>query len=600
MRFLNLRLILCCFYFCFCLVMAQPFQWPEAYAATSRQDSIVNTGLSSDLTSFNVLLSVDAVTETLISNSLGGPTILYRDWAGNKRLQQDNGTWNMFWAQNIEEVTPYQEYIITLREGWRWSDGEIMDVDDIVATHTLQRDPATESENYDCSVIDDDPVGIEKISQYQYRITLPKPMVNSLGRTDCRIIPEHIYMPIYEAEGAQGVKSLWGVDSDVATIVSGGPYVIKELLPGERLVLEPNPYYGEQVKAADGSALPGAKEFIVHFVEDTNAELSLVITGRLDYFYPADIDQLASISAAIRNGSIDGKLYANLGPSTLVDMISYNFNNEDSCKSSMFRDVRFRQAMSLLINRQELVETALGGAGIAAKDILTSASLPFGAEFLGDFPFNPEAGLELLTAMGFTELNDDGILMNPETECLVDFTLQYNNGNTRRSQVAIFIAQSLSPYGVKITPRGATSEIWMGSIFGGKDYDRTGKRSVDYDAQIWALAAPDVDSPSLAAALTLQGNSNSWNKSKVDIAPWELQLDSLTKQMDRTFDFDKRVEVYRQRAELMREYLPFTPLIAPNFHFYTGLSNNWADESLDAISIDLPYRPGNFISLLMK
>lgn len=587
--------------FCICsIALAQPFQWPENYAATSRPDGIINTSLASDLTSFNLIVPADSVIETLVLDNIGGPTILYRDWAGNKRLQQDNGVWNMFWAQNIEEVTPYQEYIVTLREGWRWSDGEIMDVDDIIATHTLQSDSEVASENYDCSVIDEEPVQIDKISQYQYRIKLPKPIVSLLARTDCRIIPEHIYMPVYEAEGAQGVKALWGLDSDVTTIVSGGPYTIQEILPGERLVLERNPFYGQQVKAADGSALPGAEEFIIHFVEDTNAELSLVITGRLDYYYPADIDQLASINAAIRNGSIAGKLYANLGPSTLVDMISYNFNNEDSCKSSMFRDVRFRQAMSLLINRQELVETALGGAGIAARGILTSASLPFGSEFLGDFAFDPEAGLELLAAMGFTDLNDDGILINRDTGCLVDFTLQYNNGNTRRSQSAIFIAQSLRPYGIKITPLGVVSEVWIESIAGNRDYDVTGKRSVDYDAQIWALGAPDVDSPSQAAALTLQGNANAWNKSKVDIAPWELQLDSLTKQIDRTFDFDKRVEVYRQRAELMREYLPFTPLIAPNFHFYTGLSNNWAEEALDATSIDLPYRPGNFISLLMK
>lgn len=599
MKHIDMRILVLGFFIC-SIALAQPFQWPENYAATSRPDGIINTSLTSDLKSFNLIVPADSVIETLVLDNIGGPTILYRDWAGNKRLQQDNGVWNMFWAQNIEEVTPYQEYIVTLREGWRWSDGEIMDVDDIIATHTLQSDSEVASENYDCSVIDEEPVQIDKISQYQYRIKLPKPIVSLLARTDCRIIPEHIYMPVYEAEGAQGVKALWGLDSDVTTIVSGGPYTIQEILPGERLVLERNPFYGQQVKAADGSALPGAEEFIIHFVEDTNAELSLVITGRLDYYYPADIDQLASINAAIRNGSIAGKLYANLGPSTLVDMISYNFNNEDSCKSSMFRDVRFRQAMSLLINRQELVETALGGAGIAARGILTSASLPFGSEFLGDFAFDPEAGLELLAAMGFTDLNDDGILINRDTGCLVDFTLQYNNGNTRRSQSAIFIAQSLRPYGIKITPLGVVSEVWIESIAGNRDYDVTGKRSVDYDAQIWALGAPDVDSPSQAAALTLQGNANAWNKSKVDIAPWELQLDSLTKQIDRTFDFDKRVEVYRQRAELMREYLPFTPLIAPNFHFYTGLSNNWAEEALDATSIDLPYRPGNFISLLMK
>lgn len=600
MRPLYRRTLILVVYFSFGLVMAQPFQWPETYAATSRRGGTINTSLSNNLTSFNLLLSTSDDITTLFINNLNGPSLLYRDWAGNKSFQRDNGTWNMFWAKNIEEIQANQEYIITLREGWRWSDGELMDVDDVIATHMLQSNPDIESDASACSVIDEEPVEISRISQYQYRLKLPRPIVNALGRVNCGIIPEHIYMPAFESAGAQGVQALWALDSDIESLVSGGPYKIKEFLPGERLVLERNPYYGEQVKAADGLPLPGAEEFIIHFVEDTNASLSLVITGRLDYFYPADIDQLASINSAIRNGSIDGKLYANLGPSTLVDMITYNFNNEDSCKSAMFRDVHFRQAMSMLINRDELVETALGGAGVAAKDILTTASLPFGGEFLGHFPFDPEAGLELLATIGFTQVNADGILMNPETGCLVDFTLQYNEGNTRRSQEAVYIAQSLRPYGIKITPLGVVGEVWMGAIVGDKDYDITGKRSVDYDAQIWALGAPNFDSPSVAYALALQANANAWNKSKVDIEPWELQIDNLTKQMDRTFDLDERVALYRQRAELMREYLPVTPLIAPGFHFYTNLSNNWPDEALDATSIDLPYRPGNFISLLMK
>lgn len=266
----------------------------------------------------------------------------------------------------------------------------------------------------------------------------------------------------------------------------------------------------------------------------------------------------------------------------------------------MFRDARFRNAMSLLINREELVEGALGGAGVPAKDLSTKAASPFGAEFLGDFAFDPDRALELLADMGFTQEDDDGVLMNPETGCRVEFTLQFNSGNSRRNQEILLISQTVSNYGVKVNPLEVSSEIWLNSIKGGSDYDITGKRMVDYDAQIWGLAGGDFDNPSFGRVLGLQTHHNSWNKSKVDIAPWEIQLDRLTKQMSQTLDLDDRINIYHQRAELMREYLPLTPLVATNFHFYTSLRNTWPTEALDANAIEAPYRPGNFLSLLMK
>ena len=34
-------------------------------------------------------------------------------------------------------------------------------------------------------------------------------------------------MPVYKAKGADGIKALWGVDTDPSKIVSGGPYILK-------------------------------------------------------------------------------------------------------------------------------------------------------------------------------------------------------------------------------------------------------------------------------------------------------------------------------------------------------------------------------------
>ena len=71
-------------------------------------------------------------------------------------------------------------------------------------------------------------------------------------------------------------------------------------------------------------------------------------------------------------------------------------------------------------------------------------------------------------------------------------------------------------------------------------------------------------------------------------------MDRLSRRMDRTLDLDERVAIYNERAELMRKYLPMTPLISPAFSFYGNMSNIWPEEALDANSIESPYRPGGF------
>ncbi len=575
------------------LVLAQPFQWPAEYAPTAKQGGTIQEVTFGDITTLNPYLTSSA-TESAVLGMFSGPGTVYRDWVGTRSFRKADGSWNTFWAKEIEEVVPDQEFIITVREGWKWSDGTEITADDAMAARTIIGDPAVEANEFSCSEVDGEPVVYEKLGTYQYKITLPKPQVNSLAVKDCGTLPAHIFMPVYEAEGAEGVKGMWGVDADPSEIVSGGPYILTEFRPGERLVLEKNPMFGEFVQAADGSPLPGPDGWVVTITEDQNQVLASVITGQTNFYWPTTLDQVRGVREALDSGSIQGTLNANIGPDTLVDFITYNFNKDDPCKGPMLRNPSFRQAIAIMVDRDALVQAALGGLGFPAKDWNSAAAKPFDAPNLDPFEFNPEAGVALLRSIGFTELGADGVLVNPENGCRAEFDLQFNSGNERRAQEALVISQTVAPYGVKINPREVSVDIWADSIVGDLDYDETGVRTVDYDAQIWGLAGGDVDNPAFQNGLRLNTNLNAWNKSKVDVEPWEILIDRLTVKMNETLDLDARVAVYNERAEIMREYLPMTPLISPAFHIYTNMGNVWAVDKLDANSVESPYRPGGF------
>lgn len=575
------------------LVAAQPYQNPPEYAETIRPGGELAFTLYGDILTLNPVLTSSAQESTLIG-FYSGPGLVWRDWIGNRSFRDEEGNWRGFWAKEIVEEVPDQQFLVTVREGWKWSDGTEMTVDDLIAAHTIIGDPAVESNAYNCAYVDEDPVTLEKINDYQIRITLPRPFVNSLAVKSCGTVPAHIFMPVYEEGGAEAIKTLWGVDTPVDEIVSGGAWLLTDFRQGERLVFEKNPMYGEFVQAADGTPVPGPDRWVVTIVEDANAQLARTLTGQSNFYYPVNLDQVRAVQQAVQSGALGGTFLPNIGPDTLVDYVTFNFNNTNECKANLFRERRFRQAFSMLVDRQAAIEVALGGLGFPGHDYNSAASAPFYPDHLPALEFNPEEAVRLLRSLGFTETDADGVLRNPETGCRVEFDLTYNSGNNRRGQTAQVIAQTAAEYGVRINAREVDSGTWAGSITGTEL-----PRAVDFDANIWGLAGGDVDNPAGPNVLRLAANLNAWNKSRTDVQPWEILLDRLTARMSETLDRDERVAIYQQRAELMREHMPMIPLISPAFHFYYNMDNVWPHEAMDANSIQSPYRPGGFIDLLL-
>lgn len=582
------KLLIGMFLACLALGLAQPSISEEKYAATAKQGGTIQETMFSDMTTLNPVLTSSASEATILGMVSGGG-VAYRDWLGNRSYRKEDGSFNLSWAKSVEEVALEQEFIITLNEGWKWSDGVEMTTADVEAAYKILGDPAVEANGYSCSVVgaNDVPVELEILGKYQYRIRLAEPQVNAIANNDCGALPAHIFMPVYEASGAEGIKALWSVDTPVDQIVSGGPYLISEYRPGERIVLKKNPVFAEFAKAHDGSPLPGPDEWIITIVADRNAELALCSTGQCSFYYPTTLDEVAAMQNAVSSGIIQGTFLPEIGPGSFTDYLFYNFNNTNQCKREMFTSTVFRQAINMMIDRDALIDAALGGLGVAGYDYSTAASKPFDAAFLDPFEFNPERGVAMLATLGFTQMGSDGVLVNPSTGCRVEFDVQYNAGNNRRAQEALVMQQTAAAYGVKINPKEVSLEVWGDSWTG-----TSMPRAHDFDAQIGALVGGDVDNPSGINVFRLASNLNGWNKDKLAAKPWEILVDRLTVQMDAELDLDKRVEIYNQRALIMREQLPLTPLISPSFHFYHNMGNVWPVEALDSNSIQGPYRPG--------
>ncbi len=574
---------------------AQPFVWPSNYAPTAQQGGTIREVSIGDFSTFNIVLS-ETSSETSVLNMITGPSLVYRDWLGTRTFKSETGEYNLLWASKIEEVRDEQEFIVTLKQGWKWSDGVEMTADDLVTTARIVADPDVLANSRPCAVTaEEEPIIYEKLNTYIVRIVYPKPEVNAIANT-CYTMPAHIFGAAYDQGGAEAVKALWGIDTPLEQIVSGGPYLLSEYSPGQRLVLKKNPAFGQAVQAADGSSLPGPDEWIVTIVEDRNAQLALCSTGQCSFYYPTSLDEVSAMVEVVENGVVAGVILPEIGPAATTDHLFYNFNNTDICKSEMFSNTSFRQAINTMIDRQALIDAALGGLGFPGYDYQSQAAVPFDAPQLRNVPFefDPERGVALLKSIGFTELGADGVLLNSDTGCRVEFDIQWNAGNTRRSQEVQIIAQTAAEYGVKINPKEVTMEVWNDAWRG-----TSLPRAHDFDAQIGALLGADIDNPAGINIFPIAANLNGWNKSKADAQPWEILIDRLSNQMNQELDLETRIAIYNERAQLMRDYLPLTPLVSLTFSFYhQNLGNVYPEDKLDANSIAAPYSPGTFRQLL--
>ena len=84
-----------------------------------------------------------------------------------------------------------------------------------------------------------------------------------------------------------------------------------------------------------------------------------IINGEVDY--KAQSLQLASAPALLDGQA--GATTVDLRPEITIGVFGFNVTHEDEAKRSAFGDIRFREAMSLAINRDELNEVGFFGQG---------------------------------------------------------------------------------------------------------------------------------------------------------------------------------------------------------------------------------------------
>nr|WP_221277027.1 ABC transporter substrate-binding protein [Deinobacterium chartae] len=503
-----------------------------------------------------------------------------------------------YMAESFTISPDKKTFTFKLRKEAKWSDGQPITADDYLTTWKLTQDEKIGASLY-AYLIDGNkkPIPMTKVDDYTIKVTFPKASVSNLETISfLRVVPDHVFGPVYKEKGAEGIKAMWDLDTDPSKLVVAGPFKVEKYIKGERLTLTKNKYYGEWNKDSAGKALPYLDNLQYTIIADQNAELAQFLAGNTDIYTPTNRDQLAQVVAATKSGKLKATVLPNVAPRAGSDQMYFNFNKaSDPWKQKLFQNVKFRQAMSQLVNRDAMVDLVLGGLGTATYTSVYPVYTDWIAKGVDKYKFNPQAAAKTLAALGFKR-GKDGILVD-KTGRKLEFTLITNSENTRRQQIAKIFADEAKKIGVKVN----TSFIPFNQLLEITD-TTTHSKDRKFDVAISGINGGGFVYPvGGETQYVCGGDLHSYNASQTCL-PWEKQMLDLYYKGDAEFDIKKRKAIAAQIQQMQAENLGYIYLVGQNQHYAWSdrVQGEFPKKIVSPIWADLYFGPRNLATTWVK
>jgi peptide/nickel transport system substrate-binding protein len=362
------------------------------------------------------------------------------------------------------EVSPdLLSWTFHLRQGAKFSDGHPLTSEDVLFTSQIALDetlhPAVQE--------------YLKIKGKAFEFSAPDPLTvviktavpfatMLIAMADLRIMPKHVLEPAFKGGT---FASAYNVSTPPDQLVTSGPWRVKQYVPGEKTVLERNPYWFGVDKA--NQRLPYLSELVFLVVPDQDAADLKFRSGELDGLDNVKPENYRWYEDNQQKGNFT--LY-DLGPEYVSRFFWFNLNKVqppvrgetpppgkrvgdsvvDPVKYAWFSNPVFRRAVSHAIDRDAIIQSALFGYGEKNWSMVARTNTQWYTPDLVHYDYNIEESKRLLASLGFKDNNKDGVLEDTRGNPIA-FTLKTNADNTTRVATGNFIKDDLSKVGIKMT-----------------------------------------------------------------------------------------------------------------------------------------------------
>ena len=425
-------------------------------------------------------------------------------------------------AKSWEWNDDFTQLTMKLRKGHKWSDGAPFTSADVKFWHdNLMLDTNVFSEPKDYVLVGGEPMTVETPDPQTVVFNLPAPKPGLLAHFATSFAqgfqPKHFLGQFHPAidpnadanaqalgfeNGYEAIKAYYGnsdwtdTPSPMLSIPDRVPSLPKAAVPtleshfvtnetpeGRQLVA--NPYFF-QVDTA-GNQLPYISEQDEVYINDNEVRILKLVNGEVDY--KSQSIQLASAPILLENQE-SGNYTIHLRPEITMGVFGFNVTHPEDGKRAAFSDLRFREAMSLAINRDELNEVGFFGLGTPQQYVGFSPLPEFADAELKAYKANydPDAARALLDEVGMMDTDGDGFRELPNGDKLVlnmNFSTQGIAGQTVE-----LVAQYWAEVGIQSVVKEVTPDEY-----------RSAQSSNQLDVAMWRKGQP------LAIVL---GNNELW------------------------------------------------------------------------------------------
>jgi len=401
-----------------------------------------------------------------------------------------------------------------LRQGVKWHDGQEFTSHDVLYTYRVTIDPKTPTAYADAFK---QVQRAEAPDPYTFRVTYAKPFAPALESWGMAILPAHLL------EGKEITKS------ELARHPVGtGPYVFKEWIAGQKIVLESNREYYE--------GRPYIDRYIYRIIPDSSTMYMELKSGALDMMGLSPVQYQRQTDTPEFRARFNKYRY----PASAFTYLGYNLRHP------LFSDRRVRQALTSAINKDEIVHGVMLGMGQVAHGPYKPGTWACDPH-IRDFDYNPERAKQLLAEAGWKETNSDGVLVKDGKP--FQFTILTNQGNAERLKTAQIIQRRLKKVGIDVKIRVIEWASFLSQFIDKGNFEAV--------LLGWTIS-PDPDMFDI------------WHSSKT--GPKELNfigyknpaVDRLLEEGRGTFDMEKRKRCYWRFQEILAEDQPYTFLYVPD------------------------------------
>jgi peptide/nickel transport system substrate-binding protein len=214
-----------------------------------------------------------------------------------------------------------------------------------------------------------------------------------------------------------------------------------------------NPYF-HMVDTA-GNQLPYIDQQDETLVSDDEVKILKMINGEIDY----KLQSLAlPMAPVLMDNAEKGDYSIDLRGDVALPSFGINVTHPDLDKRAVFGDLKFRQAMSVAINRKEINDVAFFGLGEVKQYLGFSPEPDFISDEMKQYyrQYDPALAKKLLDEIGVVDKNGDGARDLPNGKKLV-INLQFPTQGVA-TQVVELVAQHWTNVGVETTIKEVTTD----------------------------------------------------------------------------------------------------------------------------------------------